>query len=255
MGWRTFSWHGRCCMLPAMLTNRPRVLSLLFGLVLMAAAGTGCGDVTALSIDSGSGGSSGDAGPGDLGSGGSGSGGVGGGGGNGSGGAGGSGPVPVHHRPTAVACAMDRPAGVCTLPAMGIGACTADSECAAGQNGRCLQQGRVAACSCSYDTCFADTDCAAGAVCSCGGPPGLTGRSANVCLKSSCRVDADCGGRYCSPTVDFGCGAFIGVVGYYCHTAKDTCLDDADCASQGGGDCRYNPTTADWTCVKSICAG
>jgi hypothetical protein len=199
------------------------MLSFLFGFVLVSAAGTGCGDVTALSIDSGSGG--------------------------------GSGPVPARHRPTAVACPMDRPAGICTSPGSATAECIADSECAAGQNGRCRQQVRFPTCICSYDSCFADTDCGAGGVCSCRGSSGPTDNSANVCLKSNCRVDADCGGRYCSPTVDFGCGAFFGVVGYYCHTAKDSCLDDTDCASQGGGDCRYNPTTAAWTCVKSICAG
>ncbi|HEY2902752.1 MAG TPA: hypothetical protein VGL59_19380, partial [Polyangia bacterium] len=69
-------------------------------------------------------------------------------------------------------------------------------------------------------------------------------------------VDADCGGNgYCSPTVDFGCGQFIGVVGYYCHTGEDTCTNDADCTNSGGGDCRYNPAVGNWSCVKSVCAG
>jgi hypothetical protein len=55
--------------------------------------------------------------------------------------------------------------------------------------------------------------------------------------------------------VDFGCGQFIGVVGYYCHTGEDTCTNDADCTNSGGGDCRYNPAVGNWSCVKSVCAG
>jgi hypothetical protein len=73
----------------------------------------------------------------------------------------------------------------------------------------------------------------------------------NVCLGGNCRVDADCGpGGYCSPS--FGsCGAYAGVVGYYCHTAKDKCVDDAECAS----DCRYDTIMGAWACGTSSCAG
>jgi hypothetical protein len=76
--------------------------------------------------------------------------------------------------------------------------------------------------------------------------------SNNFCLAGNCRVDADCGaGGYCSPT--FGsCGSFFGVVGYYCHTPKDKCVDDSDCPP---GDCRYDPIGGSWACGTSFCAG
>jgi hypothetical protein len=83
--------------------------------------------------------------------------------------------------------------------------------------------------------------------------PGYSGT--NVCKGGNCRTDKDCGaGGYCSPS--FGsCGAYLGVVAYYCHTPKDKCVDDADCAAQGGGDCRYNPVMGAWMCETSACAG
>jgi hypothetical protein len=76
--------------------------------------------------------------------------------------------------------------------------------------------------------------------------------SNNYCLMGNCRVDADCGaGGYCSPT--FGsCGSFFGVVGYYCHTPKDKCVDDSDCKA---ADCRYDPVGGSWACGTSFCAG
>jgi hypothetical protein len=78
----------------------------------------------------------------------------------------------------------------------------------------------------------------------------------NTCKAGNCRVDKDCGGGagYCSPTLG-PCGNYAGVVAYYCHTPQDKCTDDADCAAQGGGDCRLNQVSGAWECQTSQCAG
>jgi len=208
----------------------------------------------------GTGGGVGGGGSGGAGGGGTGGvgGGMGGGAGGGSGGA--TGRVPMKHRPAHALCDDQRAPGVCGLPAampLPVNGCTTDAECNMsnmGTNGRCLSGGRLPTCLCSYDTCFADTDCAGKGPCDCrvkGSPPA---NRANVCLKGNCQVDADCGpGSYCSPTYDFGCGRYFGVVGYYCHKANDACIDDTDCAAPG--DCRYNPAVGAWACATSQCAG
>jgi hypothetical protein len=176
-----------------------------------------------------------------------------------------SGRVPAKHRPSAVACSTDRPAGACMAPvAAGASAptpgCTKDSDCTAGSNGRCLALGRVAACSCSYDLCTTDADCAqTGGPCACRpdaqGIVAPTTTASNICLAGDCRVDADCGAEgYCSPSLG-SCGAYSGVTGYYCHTPTDACVDDADCTAQGGGDCRFNPTKKAWDCEITQCVG
>jgi Cys-rich repeat protein len=165
-------------------------------------------------------------------------------------------PVPTNHRPTAPACPTTRPPGEnLDSGIMGFG-CTNDSQCTAGKNGRCTPSGHNAGPSCEYDTCFTDADCAKGDVCECGGPAG-TGRYANTCLPGNCRVDADCGsGGYCSPSYGTSCGAYGGIVGYYCHTAKDQCDNDNQCTEGGAaGYCGYQPTTGNWTCIYSFCAG
>jgi hypothetical protein len=176
-----------------------------------------------------------------------------------------SGRVPVKHRPSAVACSTDRPAGVCAV-AMAAGAsaptpaCTKDSDCTAGSNGRCLELGHVAVCSCSYDMCTTDADCTqTGGPCACRPDAqsivAPTSTASNTCLAGDCRVDADCGaGGYCSPSLG-SCGNYLGVTGYYCHTSADACIDDADCTAHGGGDCRYNDTKKAWDCETSQCAG
>ena len=119
-------------------------------------------------------------------------------------------------------------------------------------------------CTCTYDTCTTDADCTqSGGPCECRPAAQSNGQgivapatsASNICLIGNCRVDANCGaGGYCSPS--FGsCGNYAGVVGYYCHTAKDKCVDDADCAAQGAGDCRYDQTTSAWACATSQCVG
>jgi hypothetical protein len=171
-----------------------------------------------------------------------------------------------------VTCSRDRPPSSCPFVNADAGAlvmCKMDSDCSnpsMGTNGRCGPGGRIAGCQCSYDQCFADGDCANGGVCECGRAtssgggaavpvPGPTITPVNVCKAGNCRLDKDCGaGGYCSPSLG-SCGNFFGVVGYWCHTPKDKCVDDADCAKQGGGDCRYAPMTGAWECQTSQCAG
>jgi hypothetical protein len=45
------------------------------------------------------------------------------------------------------------------------------------------------------------------------------------------------------------CGGDCGH-GYFCHTPKDACLDDSDCA---GGTCNFDLTSKAWMCTGVIC--
>ena len=175
---------------------------------------------------------------------------------------------PLQHRAAAVTCSHDRSPGYNAPPPppgspdAGLPAsygCSSDAQCTdatKGSNGRCTQS-RIT--DCTYDGCFADADCG-GSVCQCG-VAGGTQRAGHSCVKGNCRVDAECGtGGYCSPTFDFGCGSFSGIVGYYCHSAKDGCRNDSDCSGsgpkgQGDGYCAYNPTVAQWAWRTRIAPG
>jgi hypothetical protein len=164
---------------------------------------------------------------------------------------------------------MDRPSSACaaatTVDGGAIAACTHDTDCSAGLNGRCDPTPRINGCECSYDQCFADADCkTTGGPCECRPPAqaltspaggGPTATPANVCKPGNCRIDDNCGaGGYCSPSQG-PCGSYSGIVGYFCHTPQDKCIDDADCKSQGGGDCRFDQIGAAWVCQTSQCAG
>jgi hypothetical protein len=177
-------------------------------------------------------------------------------------GAGGATPrEPTKHRATATDCDHARPSndpGAPTDPDAPRVQCRAHTDCTAGENGRCVGNGHDGW-GCTYDSCFADSDCAAGTgesrVCAC---EGGSRSDNNVCLRGNCRLDADCGeAGYCSPS--FGdCGNFFGVVGYYCHTNTDECVNDADC-TQGGtlpqAYCAFMPTVGRWKCSNSNCVG
>jgi hypothetical protein len=86
-------------------------------------------------------------------------------------------------------------------------------------------------------------------------------------------VDSDCGpGEYCSPSAQpapggQGVNACYGATPYYCHTASDTCINDADCAAldaetEAGTPqspvpayvCAYNVQKTLWECTKAYCA-
>jgi hypothetical protein len=141
------------------------------------------------------------------------------------------------------------------MPDSGIpGRCARDADCAGGKNGRCMSS-RVGF-SCSYDACTTDADCPGDRVCDCGSALSTTNaREANRCLKSNCHVDADCGaGGYCSPSLS-DCGNYSGIMGYFCRTAKDTCVNDSDCTDGGDGYCAWQETVARWQCSYSHCVG
>jgi hypothetical protein len=76
----------------------------------------------------------------------------------------------------------------------------------------------------------------------------------NTCVQGNCRVDSDCGPGYCSPSVDSnGC---TGLVGYYCHTPSDECIDDADCSMKNGPmGCMYSTAQGRWTCQTIALCG
>lgn len=166
--------------------------------------------------------------------------------------------VPRRHRATREACPSERPPATCTsggAPA----ACSADSDCTMGTNGRCVGNPHDG-CRCNYDACREDAMCTTGGPCACRlATRGASG--ANVCLPGNCQIDADCGpGGYCSPT--FGsCGDYSGVVGYRCHTPQDECVDDEDCAGQDAGFlgqrpyCMFVQEVGRWRCANSGCAG
>ena len=170
---------------------------------------------------------------------------------------------PKVHRASDATCASMRPVGT-NLDAGGVPdsgpspyqRCKSDAECTAGTNGRCTAS-RIGL-TCTYDTCAADSDCTqTNGVCACRDQGGLG--TNNQCTQGgNCRVDADCAGGkgYCSPSFDVGCN--LGFQGFYCHTPKDDCLDDAECnppGGPGGGLCTYDAAVAKWACSRVMCAG
>jgi hypothetical protein len=159
----------------------------------------------------------------------------------------GGGRVPMHHRVDDSACVAAAPPGNCSFG--GGPSCSTDSDCTAGTNGRCnMNTGGAAFCRCTYDACVHDTDCATGVeTCACHGA--AFHPDSNECIASGCRVDSDCGASgFCSPTIG-GCG---GLVGYYCHTAGDLCLDDADCTGGAIQACEYVSAASRWECVNRL---
>lgn len=130
--------------------------------------------------------------------------------------------------------------------------CSNDSQCAdAGVNGRCIQNNHGALlCFCTSDTCFDDSACPTGQTCACHGSPYDDG-AGNHCVPGNCRNDSDCVPcGWCSPSFSTaGCGSLSG---YYCHTPKDQCVDDSDCADAGVPStlCGYDTSLGYWRCVS-----
>ncbi len=153
--------------------------------------------------------------------------------------------VPTSHRAMAEMCSTTRGPGTAD-PTLTGDECTTDAECTMGTNGRCMLNGLGARYDfCSYDGCAGDGDCMADEVCRCR----ESASDANVCTHGDCVTDADCGaGGYCSPSRGFD-RINLGVMGYFCHSADDECVDDTDCAGDGGqGACVWYPDRSHWAC-------
>jgi hypothetical protein len=192
--------------------------------------------------------------------------------------------APMNHRSARSTCSHERApetATACGCPDGGLdpipepdggfclcGSCGQDSDCTAGNNGRCGEVGPGGFLRCSYDACFADSDCPGGAPCECRG----NAASPNVCQTGGdCAVDSDCGpAGYCSPSLvnslcfcsdsslcgDAGDTCTPGQLfctcgdscdhGYFCHTPCDTCVDDSDC--EHSGTCNFNSIDHRWEC-------
>src|ERR1700690_2869896 len=157
---------------------------------------------------------------------------------------------PIQHRAVSASCPTTRPPGITSSDGGSpIGSsCTTDADCTQGTNGRCGPQGgNISGDSCTYDLCFTDTDCSTGNACLCNA-------RGNNCLPENCRTDSDCAGLGCSPTSSPTCGPAYGTTGFYCHTANDECVDDADC-NEGGlnGYCAYQMQVGHWACSYGFC--
>jgi hypothetical protein len=131
-------------------------------------------------------------------------------------------------------------------PSNGGTGCRSDADCTEGKNGRC-GNGQGIAYICTYDQCSVDSDCTGGTVCNCNPTYG------NACIPANCKTDADCGtGFTCAATYDTTCGAYDGIAGYYCHSAKDDCQSTCDCSN-----CSWGGTEGKWICPANdaTCTG
>lgn len=163
-------------------------------------------------------------------------------------------PEPERHRPAAETCMGEPPMGN-PIPEPG-GECDTDADCTEGTNGRCIWPyggGNV----CRYDECFEDADCGGASVCACRLSEGF---GFNTCFQGNCVVDADCAGGWCSPSaVHVGptcmSGISPGSVGYFCRTADDECVDDADCGDEGIAACLFSVDALHWVCQELLCTG
>ncbi|HEY1695248.1 MAG TPA: hypothetical protein VGG39_23935 [Polyangiaceae bacterium] len=165
--------------------------------------------------------------------------------------------VPLVHRAVPSCCPTARGPAPPTQPyGPGVAStCSSDSECTSGAEGRCFPaEGLVGPGGCSYDECLTDSDCS-GAPCVC--RTSASDDSANVCAPGgNCALDSDCGpGGFCSPSQ-----LCYGALAYYCHTASDACINDADCppVDAGGGcdvpqNCVYDPQAQHWACSHQAC--
>lgn len=161
-----------------------------------------------------------------------------------------AGPAPALHRATAEPCDRIR-SEQSYDPNPENAECQVHADCTEGENGRCVGNGHDGW-YCTYDLCFADSECEN--VCACEG--GFRSDH-NICIPGNCRVDADCGaGGFCSPSLG-SCGHYDKFAGYWCRTAQDTCLNDADCetAEAPQGYCAWLPEAGHWGCSTSECVG
>ncbi len=170
--------------------------------------------------------------------------------------------VPVNHRSTSASCPTERGPGpsMQPYPQGQASGCASDSDCTAGENGRCFPfEGLVGPGGCSYDKCFTDSDCGPTTPCVC--RTSATDNTANVCDPGgNCVVDSDCGpDGYCSPSVS-SC-SYSSPAPYFCHTKGDACINDTDCPSVDAGatscstfsSCAYDPQVRYWGCTQLTC--
>ncbi len=151
-------------------------------------------------------------------------------------------------RPVAEACTAPAPGpGTCAAPSDPTSVtyqCTGDANCTAGINGRCMATAPFAGCGCQYDACSDDASCGGSQVCICRGAADWD--SGNTCLAGNCRVNADCASGYCSLSES-------NTIGFYCHTARDTCYNNSDCAKDptcaGINQCEYTTEAGYWQCL------
>ena len=161
-----------------------------------------------------------------------------------------AGRVPANHRPNDAQCGTLPPPGDCSNQGGPGGMCQSDTTCTAGTNGRCVESGGGALfCACTYDACQSDTGCPTDETCACHGSAYVGGQG-NACTQGNCRIDSDCdgGAGYCSPAENtMSCGDLLG---YYCHTPNDQCVDDTDCTGSGNGPqvCTYSAAANRWQC-------
>ncbi len=159
--------------------------------------------------------------------------------------------APTSHRVASATCdANPRPSSA-LRPGL------KDSDCTAGKNGRWGAGAMTMTgpkLECQYDQCFQDADCGKSGVCACGTD------SVHRCITNgNCRVDGDCGANgFCSPSATFSCPNWTPLAGYYCHTARDECIDDGDCHADAGrgssrGTCVFDPGFGAWTCTYQFC--
>jgi hypothetical protein len=156
--------------------------------------------------------------------------------------------APAVHRVEALSCVgVHSPAQPTNIMYPESSSCTTHADCTAGVNGKCIQGGGSAGGMyyCTYDQCATDADCESGKICYC------TADTAARCLTvGNCQSDADCGGggySYCSPSTGRDCGGYHSIDGFHCHTAKDTCMDDADCT--GTDYCNFDTYEGRWKCT------
>ncbi len=171
---------------------------------------------------------------------------------------------PTQHRPSPISCPVSPPVGVYGVDG---GACATVADCM----NIGMPQGLPATCIpyedaggtmfCNYDTCHVDSDCrnVGGGPCAC---EATNQGAGNYCYGGNCQVDSDCGDAgFCSPARTGVCNTTTpAVTGFYCHTAKDQCANDSDCASCGAASyCTYSSEVGAWSCAPALqyppCAG
>jgi hypothetical protein len=157
---------------------------------------------------------------------------------------GGGSPALPGSRPTAVACSVTPN----YLPGSPEVSCTTLADCTDG--GTTSPYTACRGGKCALDQCLTDSDCPSGQACGCAGQFGGNAIHTNACVPAQCRVNSDCDRSVgiCSPTKGY-CGNLLG---YYCHTAEDSCITDADCCDQSIPSCQYQPSLGHFACQAAI---